>query len=222
MMLGLGGNGVKSTRSPIRGRGASVAALATDGGGDATGAATALAGAAATGWALGALSGLLATTRVTASPITGAGAATTGAGVGTGSAGSVTASVAALSASAATSAVAAFGAERAASRACFSSWLRSCASRNAASRAASASRAATSSADSTATAGCAATAGAGASEARVTSTRFLRTSTCTVRDLPDASAVRNSVVDLRVSVMRLPALSSAAPCCLRRSSDLFF
>src|SRR5438094_9950532 len=52
---------------------------------------------------------------------------------------------------------------------------------------------------------------------RFTKTRFLRTSTCTVRYLPVASVLRISLVCLRVSVILF--LLSAEPCVLRRYSN---
>src|SRR3954469_23181932 len=52
---------------------------------------------------------------------------------------------------------------------------------------------------------------------RLTKTRFLRTSTCTVRYLPVASAFLISLVCLRVSVILF--LASAEPCALRRYSS---
>src|SRR6266496_4725107 len=52
---------------------------------------------------------------------------------------------------------------------------------------------------------------------RFTNTRFLRTSTCTVRYLPVASVLRISLVCLRVSVILF--LVSAEPCVLRRYSS---
>src|SRR2546421_7632305 len=52
---------------------------------------------------------------------------------------------------------------------------------------------------------------------RFTKTRFLRTSTCTVRYLPVASVLRISLVCLRVSVILF--LLSAEPCVLRRYSS---
>src|SRR5258706_2914120 len=52
---------------------------------------------------------------------------------------------------------------------------------------------------------------------RLTNTRFLRTSTCTVRYLPVASAFLISLVCLRVSVILF--LASAEPCMRRRYSS---
>src|SRR3954451_1823337 len=52
---------------------------------------------------------------------------------------------------------------------------------------------------------------------RFTNTRFLRTSTCTVRYLPVASAFLISLVCLRVSVILF--FASAEPCDLRRYSS---
>src|SRR5213078_158366 len=76
-------------------------------------------------------------------------------------------------------------------------------------------------------AGAAGGAGGGASAAtaaavtsagsRFTKTRFLRTSTCTVRYLPVASVLRISLVCLRVSVILF--LLSAEPWVLRRYSS---
>ena len=148
------------------------------------------------------------------SPITGRGSDTTGAGVG--SAGWSTTSGAALTGGSATSVRRPWRAVRLPHAPAFRPGCAPCASRSASRGPPRPRERRFPPTDSTGAAVCGATAGAGVSAARVTSTRFLRTSTCTVRDLPDASAVRNSVVDLRVSVMRLPALSSAAPCCLRR------
>src|SRR5204863_4647141 len=51
---------------------------------------------------------------------------------------------------------------------------------------------------------------------RFTKTRFLRTSTCTVRYLPVASVLRISLVCLRVSVILF--FASAEPCVRRRYS----
>src|SRR3954470_8590344 len=52
---------------------------------------------------------------------------------------------------------------------------------------------------------------------RFTKTRFLRTSTCTVRYLPVASVFLISLVCLRVSVILF--FASAEPCALRRCSS---
>src|SRR5260221_11876281 len=52
---------------------------------------------------------------------------------------------------------------------------------------------------------------------RLTKTRFLRTSTCTVRYFPVASVLRISLVCLRVSVILF--LLSAEPCVLRKYSS---
>src|SRR6266853_2767269 len=52
---------------------------------------------------------------------------------------------------------------------------------------------------------------------RLTNTRFLRTSTCTVRYLPVASVFLISLVCLRVSVILF--FASAEPCALRRCSS---
>src|SRR4051812_42082450 len=52
---------------------------------------------------------------------------------------------------------------------------------------------------------------------RFTNTRFLRTSTCTVRYLPVASVFLISLVCLRVSVILF--FASAEPCALRRYSS---
>src|SRR3954467_6733453 len=52
---------------------------------------------------------------------------------------------------------------------------------------------------------------------RFTNTRFLRTSTCTVRYLPVASVFLISLVCLRVSVILF--FASAEPCALRRCSS---